>query len=238
MRTLLRRAGYELYRRPFLPKGADVFESIRAHWPSWQPSIIFDVGANVGQTIRRLQPLFPTAHIHAFEPVPEVFARLREACPTGATAHPLALSDHAGKAVMHLHRFTEQSTLDPQAAVAGKSNAGSLVVEVDTIDSVVLRLGLGRIGLLKVDVEGHELAVLKGADGMIRSGHVDFIVLEAGLIPGNPRFAPLNELAEHLLARDYWLIGIYEQFGLRFPQTAEFCNALFAHRSLLQEARS
>lgn len=52
--------GSEIYRRPSLPKGTDVFESLRAHWPNWQPRTIFDVGANVGQTVGRLRPLFPT----------------------------------------------------------------------------------------------------------------------------------------------------------------------------------
>ena len=47
-KRLLRRWGYEIYRRPYLPKGVDVYESLRAHWPAWQPRIIFDVGANDG----------------------------------------------------------------------------------------------------------------------------------------------------------------------------------------------
>ncbi len=81
---LLAASGYEIYKRPYLPKGTDVFESLRAHWPQWQPRVIFDVGANVGQTIGRLRPLFPAAEIHAFEP--DHVLRLAGQCARGHTS--------------------------------------------------------------------------------------------------------------------------------------------------------
>ena len=53
-----------------------MFRDIAKSLPGWQPRVIFDVGANIGQTSARLAALFPDASIHAFEPVAASFAQL------------------------------------------------------------------------------------------------------------------------------------------------------------------
>jgi hypothetical protein len=76
-----------------------VFRHIAKHLPAWRPSVIFDVGANIGQSCTRYATAFPDAAIHAFEPVPSSFAALRERIGPfpNITAHPVALSWRAGQ---------------------------------------------------------------------------------------------------------------------------------------------
>lgn len=235
VRAGLDRAGYTVYRRPHLPKGADVFLSLRSHWPDWRPVSGFDVGANVGQTVGRLRPLYPELRLHAFEPAPAAFARLRTACASDplTVPHCRALSDKEGEALLEIHAYSEQSSLEFAAGPATAGASTRIPVQLATVDSEAARLGLARLDLLKIDVEGHELSVLAGARGLLERQAIDVLVLEAGLMPGHPRFTPLDRLLAALQPHDYWLVGIYEQFGVRFLQTAEFANALFVHRRLL-----
>ncbi|MFA6286240.1 MAG: FkbM family methyltransferase [Opitutaceae bacterium] len=229
-RRVLSSAGYEIYRRPHLPKGTDAFESLRSHWPQWRPRVIFDVGANVGQTVERLRPLFPSATIHSFEPVPATFAALKtKTCgDIKVHCHALALADHAGETWIQLHESSDQNSLVPSLVGTTGASGPKVRLELDTLAAFCARQGITRIDLLKIDVEGFEMAVLQGAAPLLAAGAIDYIVVEAGLMPGNPRFTPLPELIDRLRPHGFWLIGVYEQYGCRYTQTAEFCNALFA----------
>lgn len=234
-RDFLARRGYAVYRRPYLPKGADAFDCLRAHWPDWRPALVFDVGANVGQTHARLRPVFPDARILCFEPVPSAFALLCRniAGDRRAQALPLALSDAAGPASIHVHGSSDQSSMTP-ALLQASAPGERMEIRTDTLAAVCARESVSHIDLLKIDVEGHELAVLAGAAPLLDTQSVDFIVIEAGLVPGNPRFTPLPAITELLVGQGYWLIGVCEQYGARYSQGAEFCNAVFCLRSRLE----
>ncbi len=165
LRSWLGRLGYEIYRRPHLPKGADAFESIRSHWPEWRPALILDVGANVGQSHARLRPLFPAARLICFEPVPVSFARLEQAIASDplASAYPLALSDTTGPAWIHAHGSSDQSSMVPAILAAATRPEERIPIQTDTLAAFCTCASVSHIDLLKIDVEGHEMAVLAGA---------------------------------------------------------------------------
>ncbi|HTJ78564.1 MAG TPA: FkbM family methyltransferase [Rariglobus sp.] len=118
LKAALSAGGYEVYKRPYLPKGADAFQSLKAHWPDWKPGVIFDVGANAGQTVERLRPLFPNAGIYAFEPVPSTYAALQKNVSKDPRVHPqlLGLSDQYGEASIYLQPSSDQNSLNPVLA--------------------------------------------------------------------------------------------------------------------------
>lgn len=145
--------------------------------------VIFDVGANVGEYSAALLAQFPGARIHAFEPhprncekfiVPGDEARLHlHRCALGEVEADLTLFDYAereGSAHASLHR--EVLTEIHGAAVA------TTRVPVDTVDAVAQKQGIDRIALLKIDVEGHELAVLKGASRLLAANAIRCIQFE------------------------------------------------------------
>jgi FkbM family methyltransferase len=227
VRHLLRHQGYEIYKRPYLPKGVDPYESLRAHWPQWHPQVIFDVGANAGQSVARLRPLFARATIHAFEPVPETFKLLQRATRNDPLTHThcLALADRDGEAMMTGNDSSDLASLNPSLT----ETAGSRVpVRLMRLARFCSDQGIPRIDLLKIDVEGFESEVLEGAKPLLESRSIDFIVVEAGLMPGNARFTPLEKLFAILVPQGFWLVGIFEQHGWQRRQAAEFCNAVFA----------
>lgn len=119
-----------------------------------------DVGANRGAWTGPAARAF--GQVHAFEPVAELAAALRTVAPANVVVHELALSDHAGRAAfgipVHAGRLlTFRATLEAQANVGFQELKRE--VTLATLDSLELRA----VDAIKVDVEGHEAAMLDGA---------------------------------------------------------------------------
>jgi FkbM family methyltransferase len=130
---------------------------------------VADIGASAGDFTARFAHLVGrTGWVHAFEPHPVHRPRLRRmaAARPQIVLHTMALSDHAGAAELHVPVIRSRpryglATLRP---VEG-DQAEAVLVEVRTLDEV---LGdVPRLDLVKCDVEGHEAAVLSGAERTI-----------------------------------------------------------------------
>jgi len=220
-----------------LPPGCDVYHDLR-RLPAWSPrGLLCDVGANVGQTTLALAAAFPEAPIWAFEPVPATFARLVE-----ATAHlpqvrrfPFAVGAAAGSASMFLHRKPDQHTLRADLAGGRGFEAGHTVtVELRTLDGIVTAAGPSFVQYLKVDTEGYDLAVLKGATDTLRAGAVGALEVEAGFGQDEGKFVPLEEFRLFLRPLGYSLLGIYEQVQVRRHTRLRRCNAVFLHEAFAE----
>jgi FkbM family methyltransferase len=117
-------------------------------------SIFVDVGAHLGTYSYSLSKM---ARVEAFEPSPECCARLR--AWSRASVHEIALSDSAGTANLYTPIKGGRLALG-LATVANKIPHSRVdVVRTATLDS----FDLHDVSLIKVDVEGHEAAVLRGA---------------------------------------------------------------------------
>jgi FkbM family methyltransferase len=121
---------------------------------------VLDIGANLGyDTSVMAHRVGPTGKVLAFEPHPQVFAQLSRNVRNLAHAnrvdlHQAAVTDSEG------HGFLDQTSgFDANAGVSTLADAG-IPVRLTTVDAVAPP---GAVGLLKVDVEGHELEALHGA---------------------------------------------------------------------------
>lgn len=119
--------------------------------------------------------------VHAFEPNPAMYARLSRGAGPRVVPHQLALSDCVGKATLHIPQAG-----DGEASLIARPHRGPDVdtfdVELRTLDS----FGLTDVGFVKVDVEGHEQALLAGARETIAAQRPTvFIELEDRHAPGS-----------------------------------------------------
>jgi len=152
--------------------------------------VVFDVGANVGDYSLLVKQCMPLARVYAFEPAhtthQQLVAHLGEA---GSDAKPynIGFSDSEKTVELFSYEIEGQeafllSSIDqrrPTQVVEVKTST-SEQIKVSTIDAFCATEGIDRIDLLKLDVEGHELPVLRGACGMLAEGSISMIQFEFG----------------------------------------------------------
>ncbi len=143
--------------------------------------LIVDAGANMGWfTTLFAQLVGPTGRVVAFEPVLDTFARLKEHLglnALGSIALPIraALADRSGTAPM---RPAVPGASGTAALAATPTQEATVEVPLTTLDAELVRLGLDGCEVLKIDVEGAERLVLRGAGRTLRGDRSPIIVME------------------------------------------------------------
>jgi FkbM family methyltransferase len=151
------------------------------------PYVILDVGASTGEVSLAFKQIFgDAAVIHAFEPSAHAFDLLsRRSAELGweqVVLNHLALGAEPGEATLYAKTNGDQTGSLYHRQASELANAGLFreTVQIRTLDDYCLEAGIDHIDLLKMDVEGHELAVLQGASRMLEAGSVNFIQFEFG----------------------------------------------------------
>ena len=131
-----------------------------------------DVGANIGDYTRVAALHYP--YVDAFEPIPELAAKLRRELPGHVTIHQLAAADVMGEAVLRIpyNAAGEVTGLASLNHIVGDARAREVTVLTRPLDALALR----RPDAIKIDVEGFEEAVLRGAERLINTHRPAMII--------------------------------------------------------------
>jgi FkbM family methyltransferase len=127
--------------------------------------VFLDIGANIGYFTRLVSKLVGDAGtVHAFEPMPKALRVLRKntAALRNVVLHDIAVSDCQGVSNFTVRRNGDMSSLGDHA-----DSASVISVKTDKLDNVLKRLT--KVDWIKIDVEGYEYEVLKGAVDLIAS---------------------------------------------------------------------
>ena len=155
---------------------------------------IIDVGANIGQYAYMAHAVMPLVPIHSFEPDPECFSKLErtfERFSIPGRCSDLALSDKAGTSTFNIYdnRATNSMLSRHDFRDAG---GRAITVSCSTLDLMDEQLRVFRRPMLKLDVQGHELAVLKGGQSLLkRCEYVHLEVSSHHAYEGNSHVAEL-----------------------------------------------
>jgi len=123
--------------------------------------VVLDIGANIGN--HTLAFATRAASVHAFEPIPTIYQLLHDNVAANGLAHvhthPVALSDTAGTATIYM---VKQGNFGASSFDQRADGVEPVEVNKQTGDEFVRQHGLGRIDFIKIDVEAHEVYVLRG----------------------------------------------------------------------------
>jgi FkbM family methyltransferase len=193
---------------------------------------IYDVGANCGWfAVRAARAGRP---VRAFEPVPATadFAERNLARIPGADARVVrsAVAEAAGTATIHLYSSSGNNSLHERTLAPGHPlrRTGALQVPVVRLDDLVGRPGFPPPALIKIDVEGAELGVLRGARETLAL-HRPAVVLEWAESTSRDAGHPRAEIVAELRAAGYRCVAVAPEGGLVDPDAAgDECGTLVA----------
>jgi FkbM family methyltransferase len=220
IKLLLQQQEIYIYRRP--PRGANLAFDLRKYCPQQSFNILFDIGANVGQTTAEFLGYFPKARVWSFEPSGELYRELgrRFARDHRVVCENIALGSAEGEArlnhtsVKTMFHLANPATEPPPDLLTGEFES----VKITTLDSYCQNADIAFIDFLKIDTEGHDLEVLRGAQRMLSEGKVAFVQCECGMNPENKFHRSFEETKVILERFGYRAFGFYEQIDEMFKQ--------------------
>ena len=197
MSNIKRQARDILARRLGVPEVPLALERLRAC--GFVPQHVFDIGAHRGDFSRLCRSIWPTAKLTCFEVLPHRVEELRSWCVQDGNADVIdtLLGAETRKAVPFHEMETASSVLEehiPQASLVR-------TYPMQTIDVIVKSRCTTGPDLLKLDVQGYELEVLKGADATL--AHLSVILTEVNLIDIHKNVPLLDDLVVFLRDRGF-----------------------------------
>ena len=233
LKAFLESKGWYVRKTAGLPSGVDCFHELR-YQMGVELNLVFDVGAHRGETTFAVLERYPSATIHAFEPVRENFEALKAAVEhiPSVICHQLALGDQPGSVEILNAEHSQTYTLKKQVSALSQSTALTTSVTVSTLDGFLRNMSVGRIDLLKLDVEGYELKALTGAHETLSTKPPKLLLVEASLDKDDEIHSPFLEIDTFLSKYQYRLLSLYDQVIWPKPNRLAYFNALFGLESL------
>lgn len=186
--------------------------------------VIFDIGANQGQSIERFKSLFPFAKIHAFEPIKFEFNKLKEkySNDTNVILNNYAVAEVSGEREFNITAKTGNSSFNKI-----KSNTKWLKVrskqfktseeeyvkkiekvKIITLDEYCKENQITKIDLIKIDTQGYEDKILAGAQSILSKNVISAIECEIMLDNVYEKYLNFSDLEKYLVPNNFRMIGI------------------------------
>ena len=185
---------------------------------------ILDIGANTGQSASEFMVAFPQAKIFCFEPVSSTHAKLVQNVQcTNVQCYHLAVGNEVGHAKIYLGQSSLESSLIPKVDLPAQES-----VEITTVDKFTSENNIAYIDLLKIDAEGYDLLVLKGAKDVLSSGRVALVQVEVGFHPCDKRHVLFDDVRDLMISNGFSVFGFYDQqLEWSGERRLRYANAMF-----------
>jgi len=192
---------------------------------------VVDVGANKGQFAVFAKDLWPLARLTCFEPLEPARSKLAALLGPDDRLFDCALGETEGRADMHVASRADSSSLRPlgegQKTIFRMEEVAAQSVRIRRLDACLTRDDLRRPALLKIDVQGFEHEVVRGASGLLAC--FDVLYVEASFEVLYEGQALVGDIVRELSTQSFELAGIFNQeIAAGRPIQADF---LFVRRS-------
>lgn len=213
--NFVRRTGFDITRYP-----SPTFESSRNQLLIYHDiNVVLDVGANIGQYGERLRNAGYNKRIISFEPMSNEFKVLKEKCSADSLWECYQIGLGEEYAIMEINisqnsisssllpMLHRHETAAPKSVFINKEN-----VQIKRLNDVVPRIvdfNSSKI-LLKMDAQGYELSILKGADDILSK--VDMIESELSFVPLYEGQPLITDMVNYLDRKDFTLVYVNNGF--------------------------
>lgn len=195
--------------------GVNPFKDIKTSFGEKSFKLIFDVGANIGQTTLEIKKTFPNAEIWAFEPVENTFIELKKVTKRERFIKYFKIGFGAKREERELNVFKQLglSNLNSlkESNILIEEEKEKVSISIDTLDLFCQDHGINKIGFLKIDTEGYDLEVLRGAKYLLENECINVLKIEVSMNPDNKFHAQFEDVKSILEPLGYRLFGIYDQ---------------------------
>jgi len=213
--------GYEIQKNPSISSNVkEPFYHFRRILFNIKSPIIFDIGAYVGDTVALFKTSFSNSSIHAFEPLNESFIYLQNRFKKtdNVFLNNIAIGcNRDSKQMMFITKSKGSSSLlEPEKNANELWNGDPLriqnktEVETTTIDYYCQKNNIKEIHILKIDVQGSEFEVLKGAEKMLSQKKITLIFTEVSIAPNYLGQTDLDVLIKFLKTYNYKIFNFFK----------------------------
>jgi FkbM family methyltransferase len=178
-------------------------------------NVCLDVGANVGWYSTLFQRLVgETGEVHAFEPVPRTFEFLKRNVNLNKTSDNIVLNNVAlgdAEKQVDIHLFPDLPDGHASISTFGRQRFETFPCRMITLDSYLDERNISNVNLVKIDIEGAELMMLKGASKLFMQKILPILEIEMALATSKSFGYTPNDLIEFLRSKaDYDFYAIDE----------------------------
>jgi FkbM family methyltransferase len=235
IRSIIRTLGYDVYKVYGPEPGADPFYDMRNLTGARPGLVIFDVGANVGQTIGYFLHSFERPIIHSFEPNSAAFIELQRRCSRieGVYLNNFGLGAEVGTLELLENTYSELSSFLAPGVDCGGTVTRHSPIKVETIDNYCVENKISCVDILKSDTQGFDLQVLKGAKHLLMRRRIHLIYVEITFSEMYINSPKLDEIYAFLTSHGFSLVTFYKfyyQNGRAGWTDALFINPRFVCR--------
>lgn len=232
VRRIFHRLGYDISHYDVNEPGKNPFLDMQRFVADDPNTTIFDVGANVGQTIERFRLHYRDAHIHSFEPSPKTFQKLRSAVGSrrGVSTWNFAVGSSPGRAVLQENKESVMTSLLDLGEQGWGAVENRTEVEVKTLDDFCREQKIAQVDILKSDAQGFDLEVMRGAEQMMQANRVGLVLCELCFVEYYRNMATFDAVYRHLLDRSFAVGAFYPIHYTR--NIAQFIDVLFVNKAM------
>ena len=243
---------YEVCRHHANKEFAENRSNFRTNGELWllrnllpQMCVALDIGANTGEWASLALSINPQVRLHCFEPVTKVYGELlRRRFPSTVVCNPFGLGDRAAEQTVYVYEgISEGNSLHLCEGDLGRgSQTGTQTAKIDTLDNYCSGNDLDAVDFAKIDVEGHEFAVIKGAENLLREGRLKVVQFEYGPAYIDARVL-LKDLFDFFRGLEYRFMLLYPDHLRLIPrydkrlENFHYKNFVVAHEQFSAELR-
>jgi FkbM family methyltransferase len=197
-------------------KEIDQIDKFRGWFSKFNFHSVIDIGANEGQFAQKIRDIMPNVQIHSFEPIPDVCTdlKLKFSHDNKFSAYNTALGNENGVSIMTLNESSAASSLlklndEAKAHFSFLKESNDIQIKISKLEDIDFQPKLQKPYLVKIDVQGFELEVIRGGTKILKDAEV--ILVEVSFRHLYEKQVLFDDVYQYLVSIGFMYAGNLEQ---------------------------